>query len=75
MATCSHCYGALSDHHKCRPALRARPALWRATMAVLGSGCLAMVSMVIWPEHVPGIGLAAGGVLGYVVALATRIGL
>ena len=72
MATCPHCLGALSERHKCRPARKARPVLWRATMTVLGAGGLAMVSMAIWPEHVPGIALAAGGVLGYAVAMATR---
>lgn len=72
MATCPHCYDALSDHHKCRPARRARPAFWRATMTVVGSGGLALVSLVVWPEHVPGLALAAGGGLGYAVALATK---
>jgi len=71
MATCPHCYEALSERHTCRPARKARPALWRATMTVIGSGCLAWGSMALWPEHVPGIALAAGGALGYAIALAT----
>lgn len=70
MATCPYCYGALSERHKCRPAQRARPVLWRATLTVIGAGCLSLVSMAIWPDHVPGIALAAGGVLGYAVAMA-----
>lgn len=70
MATCPQCYGALSDRHKCRPARGARPALWRATLTVIGSGCLALMSMMIGPDHVPGIALAAGGGLGYAVAIA-----
>lgn len=72
MATCPHCFGALSERHRCRPARRAQPVLWRATMTVIGSGCLALASMAIWPAHVPGIALAAGGGLGYAVAIATR---
>lgn len=46
--------------------------MWRAAMTVIGSGSLALVSMLIWPEHVPGIGLTVGGALGYAVAIATR---
>lgn len=71
MATCPRCYGALSDRHKCRPARRARPAFWRTAMSVIGSGCFGFASMAVWPEHVPGIGLAAGGVVGYAVGVVT----
>ncbi|MDQ3171475.1 MAG: hypothetical protein M3Q55_15180 [Acidobacteriota bacterium] len=71
MATCPRCYGPLSDRHTCRPAPRARPVLWRTVMTVVGSGCVALVSMSVWPDLVPGIGLAAGGVVGYAVGSLT----
>lgn len=71
MATCPRCYGPLSDRHTCRPARRARPVLWRAVLSLMGSGCLGMLSLLVWPDLVPGIGLAVGGGMGYVIGMVT----
>jgi hypothetical protein len=40
-------------------------------MSIVGAGCLGFASLAVWPEHVPGIGLAAGGVVGYAVGILT----
>lgn len=72
MATCPRCYGPLNAHHKCRPRW-VRRLIRDAFITVIVALVGALVSIALYPEHVPVLGMVIGGTLGWGFAAITKL--